>query len=99
MVLKFTNNRRWFSITLASGSADHIEVRRVDDQVYILSLNQYIPYVGLEVFDISTCKEIGDEAQSLGECFFQEGQCEDALGPDWEELGDEELMGLLEEYI
>ena len=57
--------------TLIAGYDDDLYVYREAGETYVLSLNQRLGYVGLQVFE-------GSEAQ--GEIFLQDGQVEEILG-------------------
>jgi hypothetical protein len=76
---------------LQSGYDDSITVFSDSTYFFVLSENRRLPYVGLDVF------EMGDPV-STESCFLQEHQCEQALGPGWEDLGPAEMVEKLLPY-
>lgn len=98
MILSFHTKYGKGSVVLAAGTGDHVAVRRIGDSVYVLALNRRLPYVGLEVFELRHL-EPGDTTEISADVFMQEGACEESLGVGWEDRSDNELIGILEEYL
>lgn len=74
--------------TLSAGTDDVIHVYREANLTCVLSVNNRLGYVGLEVFD-------GDE--KAGDIFLQEGQVAEILGRD--DLAPFTIIRRLLEYI
>jgi hypothetical protein len=99
-----TGSRMWLhyriklgsgAVALAAGTGDHIAVRRINNTAYVLNVNRHIPYVGLELV------ELNPSAAAVVASTFMQGseQVEAALGTDWDGLSDDEMIGILEEYL
>jgi hypothetical protein len=56
--------------TLSAGHSDDLHVYREDAETYVLSINESLGYVGLQVFT---------GADSAGDIFLQDGQVEEIL--------------------
>lgn len=100
MILSYRTKHDRGRVELASGTNDHVHVRRVGDSVYILSHSWRFTYVGLARFEL-TGKGKWEEDHTVGASVFLQGseQCEEAFGKEWEDMNDDELIGILEEYL
>jgi len=68
------------AIPLGAGRGDRIHVFQESTVLYVLSSNNKIGYLGLEIFDSST----GEEYEQI---FLQyQWELEEYLGSDWEEM-------------
>lgn len=97
MQLGIRHKRIDYLVDLKVGSDDKIHILRPEDLdsnfYYVLSLNPFLPYVGLEVYAL-----YNDICENMGEVFFQEHQVENNLGTNWKDLTPVELAQKLDEY-
>lgn len=70
----------------SAGTQDRVILFRHGDQLYVLSINHRMPYVGIARYDLSPASigkmKEGEALSPAGDAFFQEHeQVTDALGP------------------
>ena len=69
--ITFRRGRVAYKHKISAGNADDIHVYREGDQIFVLSVNDRLDYVGLEVF-------AGDDR--VGDIFLQGDQVKETLG-------------------
>lgn len=80
-------------LPLSSGNNDTITVRVVSDNICVLSINSYLEYIGLQVFNMETGEEIGN-------MFLQdEWNIKEALGNNALNKSEPWLIRALLDYI
>lgn len=94
LVLIYTDtNRRKQRVPLSAGYEDYIYVYREGEEIFALSLNHRLGYVGLEVFS-------GDPAEHVGEIFLQnDWEIEDVLGRKGLDLSPPTIVRRLAQYL
>lgn len=90
-VLVFKNKSGKHRVTLDSGGFDDIEVFREKNFVYVLSINQRMYYVGMQVFEGS---------EEKGNIFLQDSQdIHETLGRKGLDLSPVTIARRLKEYL
>ncbi len=69
--LIYRDKHRTRAVTISAGDADSIDVYREGSEIFVLSRNNSLGYIGLEVFI---------DGEALAEAFFQGEAAIDALG-------------------
>jgi hypothetical protein len=82
--LTYKNN----TVTISAGYSDSISVYEEDKVIYILTYNDRLRYIGLEIVEENTI---------VGDIFLQSP--EEVIGPNWENKADYNLIKILRNYI
>jgi len=91
LVVLFRDRRGKHRVPISAGYSDDVEGFRSGDETYILSMNQGLNYVGLEVFRGS---------ESMGDIFVdRDYDIDEILGPRGLNLTDHTIVKRLAGYI
>jgi len=89
-------NKQRFPI--ASGAGDDVDVLTDGESLYVVSMNQSLGYVGMEVFSLDPAERARVGGHS-GECFFQnDWDVKEVLGENWEDMPIEQIAQTLQDY-
>jgi hypothetical protein len=88
LVLDYQNR----SYILNAGSSDVLEVFTQSIGLYVLTLNSYAGYVGLDSYVLS-------EAEPINTVFLQEYEVVELLGSKWKDLSTRTIAIKLIEYL
>ncbi len=69
--LIYRDKHRTHAVTISAGDADSVDVYREGDEIFVLSRNNSLGYIGLEVFR---------DGEALAEAFFQGEAATEVLG-------------------
>jgi predicted regulator of Ras-like GTPase activity (Roadblock/LC7/MglB family) len=87
--LKYSLNKRQYTVMLSAGQSDRITIYREGNTLYVLSTNYNLGYIGLEIFE---------KGEIAGELFIDNPE-EQLLIKNWESKSEVYLIKLLNEYI
>lgn len=88
---RLSDSSVWRRVTLSAGRADDLDVFTDGSAVYVLSVNDLLPSVGVQVFL---------DGEELEHFFYQEGRVEEELGADfWNLAPVEKLERIVAGYV
>jgi hypothetical protein len=88
MMLDYQNN----SYFLNAGSRDDIEVLKHGAGLYVLTLNGYCGYIGLDAY-------MPNEPEPINSVFLQDYEAEELLGKRWKDLSTRTITIKLMDYL
>jgi hypothetical protein len=80
------------SYFLNAGTRDDIEVWKLGAGLYVLTLNGYCGYIGLDAYMLN-------EPEPINSIFLQEYEAEEILGKKWKNLSTRTIALRLMEYL
>ncbi len=93
-MMDFSFGRKKFSVQLSAGSSDTVDVYRDGDSLFVMTSNNRLNYVGLEVFALK-----GDYAgEKIGEFFEQNPDDNEALR-DWQDHSVPFVIRVMTDYV
>lgn len=93
LVLLYRDKRKIQRVPIGAGTSDDIYVYREGDDIYVLTVNDRLGYVGLDIFS-------GDPAEKAGEMFLQtDYEIEEILGRRGLDLSPPTMIRYMSNYI
>jgi hypothetical protein len=80
------------SYFLNAGTRDDIEAWKQGAGLYVLTLNGYCGYIGLDVY-------MPNEPEPVNSVFLQEYEAEELLGKRWKDMSTRTIASRLMEYL